>query len=76
MSATPQLFTPLHIPAGSPPETAVRPVWSALRTALAGFMDKLAPEGYEDDTGFHVQAAFEPAKQELRDAPSSLGEHI
>ena len=76
MPATPQLFSTLLNPVGSPPDAAKRPVWSGLGFALTGYLEKLAPEAYEDDTGFHLQSAMLPGRRGLMVEPNCLGEHI
>ncbi len=76
MPATSQLFSTLLNPAGSPPDVAKRTAWSGLGLALTGFLEKLAPEGYEDDTGFHLQPTMHAGRRGLMVEPNCLGEHI
>lgn len=76
MPTTPKLFSILPNVAGPLSGASERPVGSWLGLMLAALADKLAPDGFEDDQGFHRQEGYPRGGRRLTVEPNCLGEHI
>lgn len=76
MPTTPKLFSILHNAAGSLSVPAERPAGSRLGYLLSRLVDRLAPDGFEDEEGFHVQGAVAAGERRPSAEPNWWGEHI
>lgn len=76
MPTTPKMFGTLHNGAVRLALPAERPAGSRLGFLLARVVDKLAPDGFEDDEGFHLEGIAGTSERRLPVAPSCRGEHI
>ncbi len=76
MPTTPKLFGILHNAAGILSVPAERPAGSRLGFLLARLVDRRAPDGFEDEEGFHARHTLPATGRRLHVEPNCLGEHI
>ncbi len=76
MPATPKMFGIMHNAAARLSMPAERPAGSGVGFMLARLVDKVAPEGYEDEAGFHAMDPAHTNGRRLTAEPNYRGEHI
>lgn len=76
MPATPKIFSTRPNALGSLLSKARCSLFGEFRNRLTGLIDRFAPDGYEDESGFHPLVVKSSDRQSHRGGLNSLGEHI